>query len=183
MILSLCVLYEHPRSRFLFLKLSSIKRPSNELLTIIPSMHLVGKSYLQYLLYGQNSIFTVWSKQYDPENPLMINCSLGKVSSTLIFKIIRTSRLVLTRSRRYSNLFLTEFTLTWPIIILNEFLFLTCLSPSILSLKRGLQTGLSQSREVSEVVSCIILKDKGFSLRRSAKYQKFQMKSNLPFYV
>ena len=128
-------------------------------------------------------IFTVWSKQYDPENPLMINCSLGKVSSTLIFKIIRTSRLVLTRSRRYSNLFLTEFILTWPIIILNEFLFLTCLSPSILSLKRGLQTGLSQSREVSEVVSCIILKDKGFSLRRSAKYQKIQMKSNLPFYV
>ena len=44
----LCALYEHPRSHLLLPKFSFMKRPSNEVLAVIPLMHLEGMSSLAY---------------------------------------------------------------------------------------------------------------------------------------
>ena len=60
-------------------------------------------------------------------------------------------------------------------MIVNEFSYLSCLSPTKLSLEGGLQRGVSDSWEVSEVASFIISKDKRFSFRCSAKHQTFQI--------
>ena len=49
--------------------------------------------------------------------------------------------------------------------MLNGFSFLSCLNPSTLSLKEGLQIGVSDSSEVPKFVSCIILKCKEFSFK------------------
>ena len=46
------------------------------------------------------------------------------------------SSLVLQFSLRDCNLFFTEFILIWAIMILNGFLFLSCLIPTILSQKK-----------------------------------------------
>ena len=103
------------------------------------------------------------------------NCHSGNVSSVLFSEITRTSKLTLTGTTRDSNLFLIEFTLMWPIMILNWFSFLSCSSPSILSLEGGLQIGVTECWEVSKVQSCIILKDRGLSFSCFAEHQNFQI--------
>ena len=57
-------------------------------------------------------------------------------------------------------------------MILNWFSFLSCSSPSILSLEGGLQIGVTECWEVSKVQSCIILKDRGLSFSCFAEHQK-----------
>ena len=68
-------------------------------------------------------------------------------------------------------------------MILNGFSLLSCLSPSILLLDGGLQTGVFDSRDVSKAVSCITSEDKGFSFRCSAGHQNFRIwpRNIMPF--
>ena len=78
MILSLRGSNEHPRSYLLFLKFSSMKRPSNELVTVIPLIHLERMFSFTYKRIPPP--FTVWLRRQGFENPSMINCNSEAVS-------------------------------------------------------------------------------------------------------
>ena len=58
----------------------------------------------------------------------LINCDSGKASSIFVSDTISISRLFPINLTSDSNLFLIEFILRWPMIILCGFWFLTCLS-------------------------------------------------------
>ena len=60
------------------------------------------------------------------EKPSVKNCDSGKVSSIFVSDAISISRLLPTKLT--SDLFLIEFILRWPMIILCGFWFLSCLS-------------------------------------------------------
>ena len=49
------------------------------------------------------------------------------------------------------------------------------MGPSILSVEGRLQIGISDSSQVWKVVSCIISKDRGFSLKYSTEHQNFRI--------
>ena len=72
--------------------------------------------------------------------------------------------------------------------IKNDFSFLSDIKPSILLLEGGLSIKISDSWEVAKVASCIISKDKGFSLGvllsiRISKFKKIQGKCTFRFCV
>ena len=58
----------------------------------------------------------------------LINCDSGKASSIFVSDTISISRLFPINLTSDSNLFLIEFILRWPMIILCGFWFLSCLS-------------------------------------------------------
>lgn len=143
-ILSLCVLYEQPRSHLLFLKFNSMKRP-NELVTALALMYLVClllhvRESLHHLLYGQDGkILKVfqWYKLW-----------FSIVSSISLSETIITFKMSLTRSTRNFRF------VSWYVMILYGFSFLSWFSPLTLPLERGLQIGVADIWQFLE--NCIV---------------------------
>ena len=121
------------------------------------------------------------------EKPSIKNCDPGKVSSIFFSDTLSISRLLPTNLTSDSNLFLIEFILRWPMIILCGFWFLSCLSsqmPLVFLSILGSEGGLSNFPETLRSASSDwLLGERGLSALQAFRISEFDSGNSKRVYL